>query len=185
MVCGRLRLESGSCRSNITRQAINQFIHRHDTSNLITKSYCSKPQLLCDPIVKSATRDPLGSNFSLGSQVPIPCTSSESDYQLADFQMFRCPHCPCYRAQFRTARDLENDMLSPAHAPKIYYCPVPLFSKSDRNAAIIRTFSTLSGLMQHLESSTCDEGYEAYRKIMRIAQKRVQALRIRDMKLLR
>ena len=46
--------------------------------------------------------------------------------------------------------------------PKVFHCPVSMVQK---HGSLLKRFSTLSGLVQHLESGACEGGIATYREM--------------------
>lgn len=87
-----------------------------------------------------------------------------------------CPMCPLGSAPFKTHRALQQHMESPAHAPRIFHCPVLLAPVNHKGVAVQRSFSTLSGLAQHLESGACKGGKSTFRNVARYVEDRLKEL---------
>lgn len=63
--------------------------------------------------------------------------------------------------------------------------PLPLRVHAKGEAReCIRQFSTLGGLIQHLESGRCESGLEIYSKAIAFVEERLRILRFADIKLL-
>ena len=68
---------------------------------------------------------------------------------------------------FRTTKALEDHIGSPVHDIKAFRCPQLLFPPQKSNASSpIKSFNTLSGLIQHLEAGACRGGRETFWKTM-------------------
>ncbi|KAL8770733.1 MAG: hypothetical protein Q9209_003600 [Squamulea sp. 1 TL-2023] len=99
-----------------------------------------------------------------------------------------CPLCPASSRGFRTMQALGNHLASPAHAPKIFHCPVDLVGsekKGKQPEALIKEFSTLSGLTQHVESGACEGGRKKLEGAMGFVQERLKELGFKDVRLLK
>ncbi|KAI4280504.1 MAG: hypothetical protein L6R38_004413 [Xanthoria sp. 2 TBL-2021] len=115
--------------------------------------------------------------FTLGTGQPL----------IARAGNFWCPLCPAQSRGFRTVNALENHLASPAHAPKVFHCPVNLTSsekKGKQTKEMIKDFSTLSGLTQHVESGVCEGGRQMLEGAMEFVQERLKALGFKNIKLL-
>ncbi|KAL8917218.1 MAG: hypothetical protein Q9172_005934 [Xanthocarpia lactea] len=199
-------LESGSCRSDLNRASLNQLVQSHDADNMITFGN------LVGPLLDSTADD----GTSTGSSSPGVLTPSShssdtysgimgarlglsalsTDYfnlKTAPRSVIRsgklsCPLCPGKSRGFRTTQALENHLASPAHAPKIFHCPVNLINpiKEGKQAkSFIKEFSTLSGLTQHVESGACDGGKKMLEEAMTFVQEKLKDLGFEKIKLLK
>ncbi|KAH0555938.1 hypothetical protein GP486_006120 [Trichoglossum hirsutum] len=199
-------LESGACTSKLTRNMINEFLAQHDTTNIILSPQYSDPKLLKnDDSDSSTTSDdqtiltPLTpTTFSRRTSIDAqsdtsfaaagiltPFSGDVSDIEdVPLLRRFVCPLCPPQRGQFGSAKSLENHMASPAHAPKIYHCPVALIGDVGRKKVTVKTFSTLSGLTQHLERDACAGGNTTFRNAVAFVNEKFKSLGLRDVRLL-
>jgi len=64
-----------------------------------------------------------------------------------------------------------------------FYCPRALMGDGGKKKAI-RQFSTVSGLAQHLESSTCDRGKGTFRHVVEYVQEEIKGIGFGGLKLL-
>ncbi|KAI4168934.1 MAG: hypothetical protein LQ346_009014 [Caloplaca aetnensis] len=105
------------------------------------------------------------------TKTALPTTNSKGK--------FACPLCP-NNNKTRTFHSLEafrNHIESPAHDPKIYHCPANVLltppnnnnnnnnNNSKEAGILIKDFSALSALTQHVESGACKGG----RKMLEVA----------------
>lgn len=197
-------LKSGACRSGMTRASLNQLISTHDPGNMITfgtqlgslldsaadwtSAGSSSPGLLTPSSHPSDTYSVL-----MGAQT-TPSALSTGYFTLGTGQpliaragKFWCPLCPAQSRGFRTVNALGNHLASPAHAPKIFHCPISLTSseeKGKQTEEMIKDFSTLSGLTQHVESGACEGGRQMLEGAMEFVQERLKALGFKNIKLL-
>ncbi|KAI5788966.1 hypothetical protein DFH27DRAFT_614547 [Peziza echinospora] len=84
--------------------------------------------------------------------------------------------CPlCVKRKKFTIPQLELHLMSAAHAPKIFHCPISILDagKKDKH---MRSFSTLSGLTQHVESEACKGGKVAFEKVVRFVEGKLREL---------
>lgn len=87
--------------------------------------------------------------------------------ELSKQKYFFCHQCPDTKRPFLTRLGLEMHMSSPAHAPKMFHCPSILFSgKSKKAHREMKNFSTISGLIAHIESGVCHGGKAGLRTVM-------------------
>ncbi|GAA5860440.1 hypothetical protein JCM3774_000421 [Rhodotorula dairenensis] len=125
-----LHLESGACRSGVTRAMIDNFMRTHDQQRLVT---ASQPMLIEGPAPTSTIY------------------ATERSYDTYR-QAYVCVLC---NGTFKTLRSLNAHLASPRHAyagtgdasgGKLYKCP---------NKACVKPFATLSGVIQHAEYGGC------------------------------
>ncbi|KAL8679327.1 MAG: hypothetical protein Q9186_004374 [Xanthomendoza sp. 1 TL-2023] len=199
-------LESGACRSGLSRGALNQLIQTHDVGNMITFE-TQMGSLL------GFSADDRASTGSFNSGLLTPSSHLSDTYSgLMSFQLTPsafsngcsesgtvqtainqagkrpCPLCPAGSRGFRTMQALGDHLASPAHAPKIFHCPVDLVrtsKKGKQQKSSIEEFSTLSGLTQHVESGACKGGRKMLEQAMNIVQERLKALGFKEIKLLK
>jgi len=89
----------------------------------------------------------------------------------------RCPLCPPNRKPFGSARAFQAHTASAAHVPKIFHCPLSLMPNvTPEDLLKRRSFSTLGGLTQHLESGSCSGGVEMYRKAIEFVEEQLEYL---------
>ncbi|MCJ1427147.1 hypothetical protein MMC29_005050 [Sticta canariensis] len=91
-----------------------------------------------------------------------------------------CPLCPPTRKAFISTEALAMHLASPKHAPKAFHCPKDLSlppsaanEKQNPAAAPIKSFSTLSGMTQHLESGACKGGKAGLKAAVKLLEKRL------------
>lgn len=94
-----------------------------------------------------------------------------------------CPLCPPTRKAFINTEALAMHLASPKHAPKDFHCPKDLLlppsavsKKQNPAAAVIKQFSTLSGLTQHLESGACKGGKAGLKAAVKMLEKRLMEM---------
>jgi hypothetical protein len=89
----------------------------------------------------------------------------------------RCHLCGPNQKPFRSVRGYQAHANSAAHAPRIFHCPlsfIPKVKLLDLSKA--RSFSTLGGLTQHLESGQCEGGLEMYSKAITFVEEQLKLL---------
>ena len=117
-----LHLESGACPSRVTRAMVNRIVAALDTGNVITN-----PARL----------------LSGGSGADVTGSwATERAWNGAQYECYLC------HRKFATLPRLNQHLASPAHAEKMYRCPVVLRGCGAE-------FRTLSGFCQHMESEQC------------------------------
>jgi hypothetical protein len=89
----------------------------------------------------------------------------------------RCQLCEPNRKPFRSVRAYQAHVNSAAHAPKIFHCPLSFIPKiKPLNLSKTRSFSTVGGLTQHLESGKCEGGLEMYSKAIAFVEEQLKLL---------
>lgn len=179
-------LESGACRSKITRAKLNTAVQSSDISQLITGGSHQEYAILQGADVSgevsttgSVILTPVtGDGFdespfwpaSPASQSGMLTPGSESlqclSATLPPAIKLLCPLCPIGRKPFKSLEALSNHLASPAHSPKLFHCPLSIAGYEDEGkiSELMKYFSTLSGLLQHLESGACQGGNTTFRK---------------------
>ena len=195
-------LESGACRSRITRKSLNAIIQSNDVDQLIHNGSKEEdtPSLYWDdgasmssfggaPIMtpktdRSIASTPLSMPLLSGLLTP---TASSSDYYASSFAPKSSPSCPLCLKKFRSLRALQDHMSSPAHESKIFHCPLSiagLVLDGTTAAKVPKLFSTLSGLTQHLESGACAGGNGLWRVVMAYVEDRARQNGWKNLRLL-
>lgn len=114
----------------------------------------------------------LSINSTASSWALVTSTSSPEETSLADTT--RCPLCPPYRPPFHSYRALRQHMDSVAHSPPLFHCPISLFpNSSDGKRATKKSFTTLSGLAQHLESGACHGGITTLKRTVKYVESKL------------
>ena len=96
------------------------------------------------------------------------------------------PYCPLCLRIFKSMLALQMHQNSPAHAPKIFHCPVAFIpDDAQPNARKKRKdFSTLSGLTRHLEAGACRGGTTTMENALKFVEERLSQLGLGGIKLL-
>lgn len=185
-------LEQGRCASGITRHEIKSLIQRHDKDGLVIEaptddSVSSDTEdgssMAWDAVATPST----GSTFSVDSEewdgwgaVIAPGPGSPISYAASDDgpMMFSaledhvpstvdtslstvCTMCPSKGRQFKNKLALQKHLSSPVHEKRSFHCPkIPDSGK--RGAKNTRSFTTLGGLLAHLESGVCQGGIRSF-----------------------
>ena len=122
-----LHMESGGCVSRINRTIIDRYAAQNDINRIIT-----------DP------RRMITSGSGSSSYNPPPTyIATEAAWNGSSYECYFCDR------EFRALPQLNQHLASPKHSradQNLYRCP---------NASCQCTFSTLSGLCQHMERETC------------------------------
>ncbi|EKG09479.1 Zinc finger C2H2-type protein [Macrophomina phaseolina MS6] len=206
-------LESGKCPSGLTRARLNAMVISNDTEGHIVDHAAIEDvaapssRLVGDRAFGLAAREEAdietSEQSSSGSLILTPMTNETSDEVIQDLgqtgagtpsstliELTRirsrvCPLCPD-RRPFRTAAALEAHVNSAAHAPKIFHCPlIPIKDLPPGTKEVkIKSFSTLSGLAQHLETGVCRGGLATFRRAFEYAEEKLAALGLGNIKLL-
>lgn len=99
----------------------------------------------------------------------------------------RCPLCPPTRKVFHSVTAMQAHMASSAHSPRIFHCPLGIFPsvKGKGAEATMKTFSTLSGLTQHIESGACRGGNRVLKEAIAMVEGKLRELGFGNVKLLK
>ena len=199
-------LESGACPSKMTREKLHSAVQSNDVNRLITGSSIHEytPSLELDissttsvtqsiiltPITIDSfggfpsppdTWEPQSGMLTPNSGIsPSPSDKSSLTMRLT------CPLCPSSRKPFKSLEALQNHLSSPAHSPKVFHCPLS-FAGLDNDkevSQLMRHFSTLGGLMQHLESGACQGGNVTFRKTVEYIECNLGNMGLRRLRLL-
>ncbi|KAL6893266.1 hypothetical protein GGI43DRAFT_175673 [Trichoderma evansii] len=112
----------------------------------------------------------------LSSDFETDSTTSDGT-ELSKPKFFFCPLCPDTKRPFLTRLSLEMHMSSAAHTPKMFHCPSILFSgESEKAHQELRNFSTISGLVAHIESGVCHGGKAGLRIVMEHMEERLEEM---------
>ncbi|KAF2137803.1 uncharacterized protein K452DRAFT_235270 [Aplosporella prunicola CBS 121167] len=163
-------LESGACSSGLNRQKLNAAVQKNDIDRTITTGIEFTP-------ATSTT----GSDLLQSQILTLQSGNSNSSFPLSGSKA--CPFCPSSRPPFSTIASLNQHLSSPAHDPRVFHCPVSLFSSTEKSKA--KSFSTLSGLTQHLESGVCGEGLGTLRKAAELLERKLYEMGMRKVKILK
>ena len=111
---------------------------------------------------------------------------SEVDQSDPLSRQLRCPLCPPELRSFSNVRAFQMHMDSPVHAPKIFHCPMAFVSNSSGSNRLKqeKSFTTLSGLTQHLEVGVCRGGIKTFWKAIKYVEERLLQLEFSGVKLL-
>ena len=199
-------LESGACRSKITRAKLNTAVQSSDISHLIT-GVSHQEYVMLDGA------DFSGEQSTTGSVVLTPVTgdgfdespfwpaspASRSGFFTPDSGSSRglpdilspaiklsCPLCPVVRKPFQSLEALSNHLSSPAHSPKLFHCPLSIAGYEDeaKISELMKYFSTLSGLLQHLESGACQGGNPTFLKTVEYIEHNLMKMGLQRLRLL-
>ncbi len=200
-------LESGACRSKITMGSLNTAVQSSDINHLITggsnQEYAAlkgadvsgKTSTTGSVILTPVTGDDFDqSQFwpaSPGSRPGMLTPDSRSSRRLSDSLSpairLLCPLCPIDRKPFKSLEAMSNHLSSPAHLPKVFHCPLSFAGYEDETkvSQLMKYFSTLSGLMQHLESGACQGGNTTFRKTVEYIEHNLGKMGLRRLRLLK
>lgn len=177
-------------QSSDTHQFITKVGFREDAAlkriNVSKKVAATGSTILTPVSDNHDSGPPWPSNIGSPSGILTPSSQSISE-DLSIATRLSCPLCPTCRRFFNSFNALQDHLSSPAHSPKVFYCPVFLFPNEDRGKAsgLLRNFSTLSGLMQHLEIGACQGGDKTFRKVVEYIENSLQKMGFRNWSLLR
>ncbi|KAI9899710.1 hypothetical protein N3K66_006171 [Trichothecium roseum] len=199
-------LESGKCPSGMDRESLNDLVLTHDTDRLITRASDPTNELLhnisslsIESDVSSDDEDEPGimtPTSDGGASLPLPSdsdvlTPSRGSISIDSWEDLvarssdmRCPFCPPERGPFCNETALQQHLQSPAHAERLFFCPTAfLGSLGNKGGSLRNTFTTVSGLSQHLESGACKGGSTTFKKVVAYLEVRLRAVNI-NMKLI-
>ncbi|EHK42821.1 hypothetical protein TRIATDRAFT_300854 [Trichoderma atroviride IMI 206040] len=112
------------------------------------------------------------------SGIETESTTSDST-ELSQPKYFFCPLCPDTKRPFLTRLSLEMHMGSAAHTPKMFHCPSILFSgEAGKAHREMKNFSTISGLVAHIESGVCQGEKAGLRTVMEYMEQRLEEMGI-------
>ncbi|KAL9131512.1 MAG: hypothetical protein Q9217_000591 [Psora testacea] len=199
-------LESGTCPSRINRGKLHQAIQLNDTNHLISSSsfqehaafmevdWSEKMSATESVIFTPVTDDSFGefpSPFATpesqsGMLTPSSGRSQHMSENLSLAVRLSCPLCPIGRKPFKSLTAMKDHLESPAHSPRIFHCPLNLAGFGDEGevSQLMKHFSTLSGLMQHLESGACQGGRATFRKTAEYIEHNLGKMGLQKMRLL-
>ena len=196
-------LESGACRSGMTRKSLNalvqsndveQFIHNiggeNDTPGLYWDDTASTTSSGGTPILTPRTDRSIASTpFSVPLLSGLLTPTSSGSENLRSDLVLNSPSCPLCPKTFRTLGALQDHISSPAHESKIFHCPIafksPLLDEANATKVTkMQLFSTLSGLTQHLESGACGGGSGMWRSVMKYVEDRARQNGWKNLRLL-
>ena len=180
-------LEGGSCPSGWTRKKINSTVHRHDTSRILTNDTISLATILTSTATNTSASTfsdlviPTPSEWSVIEeddvvleQALVPSAASSDDESASNRLALFCPLCLAAGKTrvFKDLKAMNAHISSAAHADKAFKCPRAFTSnkyKSLRQQT--KSFTTLSGLTQHVESGRCKGGKSTLWKTLDFLQK--------------
>lgn len=111
--------------------------------------------------------------------------NSNRESNKVEYRPRACPLCP-HRPAFRSAAAFQAHVNSAAHAPHLFHCPLLLAQElaSDKKPVRIKSFSTLSGLAQHLEAGACRGGLVSFRQTIKYVESQLSLLGFGHIRLL-
>ena len=199
-------LESGACRSKITMGSLttavqSSDIHQHITGGRnqeytalkganVSGNTSTEGSTILTPVTGDGSDESLYWPTSPGSASGMLTPNSTSSRRLSDSSSpalrLLCPLCPVGRKPFKSLEALSNHLSSPAHSPKIFHCPLALAEYKDEGklSQLMKYFSTLSGLLQHLESGACEGGNITFRKTVEYIEHNLGRLGLQRLRLL-
>lgn len=144
-------LESGACPSNITRDKLHAAVQSNDIDHLITRDSIQEyaalrgadisqatsitESVIFTPVTDDSFNGWPSSHASSGPRSGILTpTSGSSQYLSKDLSLairLSCPLCPFGRKPFKSLEAMKNHILSPAHLPKVFHCPLSFVGFDD------------------------------------------------------
>ena len=199
-------LESGACRSKITMGGLNTAvqtsdIHQHITGGrdqvytalkgpIVSGNTSPEGSIILTPVTGNSFDEDLYWPTSPGSESGMLTPYSKGSRRPSDSSSpalrLLCPLCPIGRKPFKSLEALSNHLSSPAHSPKIFHCPLALagYEDEEKVSQLMKYFSTLSGLLQHLESGACQGGNITFRKTVEYIEHNLRRLGLQRLRLL-
>lgn len=177
-------LESGTCRSGMNRDKLNDIICVFDTDQIISSH--GQPQIRASDDMLSVCSD-----TSTESQIIYTPSSTVSGRSLSPtgialprvqdidlgkkFLGVACSECP---RTFKSLESLVQHQQSAAHTSASFNCPISLLNDlpAPIPLASMRSFNTISGLAQHLESGACAGGFTMLREAARYIETCLQKM---------
>lgn len=140
------------------------------------------------PLPTASRGEPDGVSLPSGLLTPqSELSPSDLKFHLSTRRIL-CPLCPPNAKSFGNISALQDHLASPKHAPKNFHCPtnlLPLVNINDDPESLIKNFSTLSGLTQHIESGACHGGDTTLKRAIEFVEKRLMEMGFRQVKLLK
>ncbi len=197
-------LESGAYTSKMTRKKLHSAVQSNDVDRLITGGSIEGYTISIRPDMSRATSITESDIFTpltddsfcgfpstpdswedSGMLTPSSGNSSLLRQDLPLTTRLTCPLCPIGRKPFKS-QAMKEHLSSPAHSPKVLHCP--LYSAGLENdgkySQLMKYFSTLSGLMQHLESGACQGGRATFRKTVEYIEHNLGKMGLQKLRLL-
>ncbi|KAJ5982446.1 zinc finger protein [Penicillium sp. IBT 35674x] len=156
-------LESGACPSGMNREEINLMVFTYDTERIISSQHAadafgdghkeisdsgSDSTAIHTPNSSTSSTEALLSSREISSSQ----VASQLESTIATMSR-RCRECS---KVFECVQSLNKHQRSAAHAMRVFQCPVSLL-RGNRGSGL-RSFTTLSGLAQHVEAKACVGG---------------------------
>jgi hypothetical protein len=95
--------------------------------------------------------------------------------------------CPICSKKFKQSGSVASHLASPVHSMPIYHCPkeflAELGMKMDKHG-LERTFTTLSGLAQHIQAGACAADEGAWEKVVKFLEEKLCGLGLDGVRLL-
>jgi hypothetical protein len=107
------------------------------------------------------------------SNNPTPSSSSVDGSSVATIRFnptsnsWPCTDCP---RTFTTRNDLRQHMDSAVHSQKIFHCPTTVPTIGQHAQTRDREFSTMSGLVQHIEDGACKMGEDSLKTVIGVME---------------
>ncbi|KAL4867879.1 hypothetical protein BDV12DRAFT_186299 [Aspergillus spectabilis] len=174
-------LESGTCLSGMDRGKLNGIIYVHDNDHMITDQTQPSQNYALDDTLSTC------SDYSTESRVIYTPSSTISisslclaqtespEVHISDLEMVNFGGIPCNDCSrtFKSLQSLRQHRQSAAHTSARFTCPINLLGKKH---TITRSFTTISGLAQHLEAGACAGGSTMLRDATRYLETCLQSM---------
>ncbi|KAJ5522910.1 zinc finger protein [Penicillium frequentans] len=173
-------LESGACRSGMNREDINSIVSTYDTERIISSqpavdAFGDDHREICDSGFDStAIHTPNSITLSTEAlqssrEIPSMQVASQLESPVATLSS-SCRECS---KVFKSVQSLDKHQSSAAHAMRVFQCPISLLH-GNHGSASTRSFTTLSGLAQHVEAKACVGGIAMLRDAASYLESRFQ-----------
>jgi hypothetical protein len=190
-------LESGACPSGMNHEKIEHMVLNFDTERLFSKhSQGGVAGMLVEVNERLQINNPSGrltspkkfaaleqshvsgviSPDSDGCWTPVDGNMEDWAALVSRSTQNHCPFCPSERRRFAAQKDLENHLRSPVHNLPFLFCPANLATGVAGESKPRRAFTTVSGLVQHLESGACIGGADTFWRAVTYLDKRFKLL---------
>ncbi|KAL6721528.1 hypothetical protein ACLMJK_000632 [Lecanora helva] len=203
-------LESGHCRSGLSRQDIHRLVQIHDTERMITHGPSAQRMIDVEgggsDFSSSSGGTPIMTPTSSMSNCPSPNDNNFSHSPLPTDNTFfgdilsRLERVTAFREGSLTAESISGfqiplpklhhsghtnpptGQMTMTQISKPFHCPIGI-SRSTQSSP--KYFSTLGGLAQHIESGACGDGAETMRKSIGLVQEKLEERGFQGLRLLK
>lgn len=111
-----------------------------------------------------------------------PSSLSTASSAATEQQPWVCTVPDCQKT-FKQRHSLAEHLKSPAHAPRLYHCPTGIGLPPSGHT--IKSFKTMSGILQHLEAGACVGGRKVLDHIFAMVEAKITSVSGTNVRLLR